>query len=185
MENLFNKDKYLEFYPKKEMSKIDKAYAIIRFAIYYGIIICVFNLDSKWLAISILLILLSIFLLSSEKFESTDKNCTKPTYNNPFMNFIFGDDYNKSKACDLSQNIRDEQINLFRKDSKLLDKTDLYGKNTSDRNFYTMPSTSALNDQTGFAQFIYGDFNHCKSDGKNCLKHRDNRYHRGRISKVI
>ena len=58
MENLFNKDKYLEFYPKKDMSKIDKAYAIIRFAIYYGIIICVFNLDSKWLAISILLYIL-------------------------------------------------------------------------------------------------------------------------------
>jgi hypothetical protein len=48
-----------------------------------------------------------------------------------------------------------------------------------------MPSTSALNDQIGFAHFIYGDFNNCKVDGKNCLKHRDNRYHRGRISKVI
>jgi hypothetical protein len=101
------------------------------------------------------------------------------------MNFIFGDDYNKSKACDLSQDIRDKQIKLFRKDSKLLDKTDLYGKNTSDRNFYTMPSTSALNDQSGFAHFIYGDFNNCKVNGKNCLKHRDNRYHRGRINKVI
>jgi len=184
MENLFSKDKYLEFYPKNDMSKTDKAYAIIRFATYYGIIIYFFNLDLKWLTISFSLIILSLFLLSTENFES-ENNCTKPTYNNPFMNFIFGDDNNKSKACELSSDIRNQQISLFRKDSHLLDKTDLYGKNTSDRNFYTMPSTTALNDQTGFAHFIYGDFNHCKVNGKNCLKHRDNRYHRGRINKII
>ena len=46
MENLFNKDKYLEFYPKKDMTKEEKAYAIIRFAIYYGILIYIFNLFS-------------------------------------------------------------------------------------------------------------------------------------------
>ena len=183
MENLFNKDKYLEFYPKKDMNNIEKAYAIIRFAIYYGVLIYILKLDSKWLSISFFLIIIAMFLLSTEGFEKTNK-CTKPTNNNPFMNFIFGDDYNKSKACDLSQEIRDKQIQLFRKDSKLLDKTDLYGNNTSDRNFYTMPSTTALNDQTGFAKFIFNDFNHCKVDGKNCLKHRDNRFHHGRIYKT-
>jgi hypothetical protein len=182
MEFLFNKDKYLEFYPTKNMSKLDKSHAIARFAIYYGILIYIFDLDSKWLSISAMLLILSLYLTSVDTFVSTDK-CTKPTSNNPFMNFIFGDEIDKSKACELTEDVRNEQIKLFRNES-LLDKTDLYGKNSSDRNFYTMPSTTALNDQEGFARFMYGDFNHCKADGKNCLKHRDNKYHRGRLSKI-
>jgi hypothetical protein len=43
-----------------------------------------------------------------------------------------------------------------------------------------MPSTTIVNDQEGFAKFLYHDLGKCKSEGKDCLKHRDNRFHRGR-----
>ena len=141
----------------------------------------------KYLAITACLIILSLFLGFTEDFqdfvnkENNTEPCKKPTVDNPFMNFTLGDhisDPNRPSACPLDK-IRDEEIQNFRK-SVFLDPSDLFGKIVSDRNFYTMPSSTIVNDQEGFLKFAYGDFGKCKSEGKDCLKHRDNRFHRGR-----
>jgi hypothetical protein len=180
-------DKKEEFYPNKNMTLIDKANAIARLGIYYGILIIILKLDSKWLAISFILIFLSIFLGKTENFNSDNKNCTKPTLNNPYMNFTLGDLISNPKrlgACETTDKTRDEQIKLFNTNintgKQIVDYNNLYGTNFNDRNFYTMPSTTIINDQNGFANFLFGDFGKCKSEGKDCLKHRDNRFHRGR-----
>lgn len=176
---------YKDFYPKKNMSQIEKANSLMRLAIYYGILLMILNLDSSWLSISVLLVCLSLFIGLTENFIA-DNNCTKPTKNNPFMNFTLGDlinNPNKPKACDLTDDIRKEELSLFRKNingDSVINKYDLYSRNNNDRNFYTMPSTTLVNDQTGFANFLFGDFGKCKSEGIDCLKHRDNRFHKGR-----
>jgi hypothetical protein len=108
--------------------------------------------------------------------------CRKPTKDNPFMNFTVGDLINNPSrpgACPVTL-VRDEQLRMFRSNNIFLDNTDLWGKNINDRNFYTMPSTEVVNDQSGFANFVFGDFGKCKSSGIDCLKHSDNRFHRGR-----
>ena len=176
-----------EFYPKKNFNKIEKINSIARFAIYYGIIIIILNLDSKYLSLSFCLLLLSYFLGSIDKFEdlinkeNNIEKCSKPTENNPFINFTIADQIlnpDKPEACTIDS-IRDEQLKLFRKNS-YPDSNDIYGKIISDRNFYTMPSTTIINNQEGFLNFLYGDFGRCKSEGKDCLKHRDNKFHRSR-----
>jgi len=43
-----------------------------------------------------------------------------------------------------------------------------------------MPSTLLVNDQEGFARFLYSGSGKCKSEGQGCSKNIDNRYHRGR-----
>jgi hypothetical protein len=180
-------DKREEFYPIKNMTIIDKANALARLGIYYGILIIILQLDSKWLTISFILIFLSIFLGKTEGFDSDKKKCIKPTINNPYMNFTLGDLISNPKrpgACEINNDIREQQINLFKTDlttgKQIVDYNDLYGTNFNDREFYTMPSTTIVNDQNGFANFLFGDFGKCKSEGKDCLKHRDNRFHRGR-----
>ena len=181
---LFNN--YTEFYPKKNMTQNEKANSLMRLAIYYGSLLVIFNLDSSWLSISILLICLSIFIGTTESFISENNKCTKPTKNNPYMNFTLGDHINnpnKPKACKLTNEIRKEELKHFRKNingDSVINKFDLYSRNNNDRNFYTMPSTTLVNDQEAFAKFLYGDFGKCKSEGKDCLKHRDNRFHKGR-----
>ena len=172
---------YTDFYPKKNMSQIEKANALMRLSIYYSLLLIIFNLDSSWLSISFLLCCLSIFIGTTENFVADNKKCTKPTKDNPYMNFTLGDHINnpdKPKACKLTNDVRKDELVYFRKNN--IDKFDLYGKNNNDRNFYTMPSTTIVNDQEGFAKYVYGDFGKCKSEGKDCLKHRDNRFHRGR-----
>jgi hypothetical protein len=172
---------YKDFFPQNKMTKNEKINAITRLAIYYSILIIIFKLDSKWLSISIILLLLSIFLGQSENFDTTSK-CTKPTKENPFMNFTVGDLLNnphRPEACSV-KDVREEQIKLFKSNNIFPDNNDLWGRTINDRNFYTMPSTKIVNDQIGFANYVFGDFGKCKSNGTDCLKHRDNRFARGR-----
>ena len=158
----------------------------MRLAILYSIILIIFKLDTSWLSISVLLIVISIFLGTTENFKSINNNCVKPTKNNPYMNFTLSDlisNPQRKKACEINNEIRQEELKQFRQNingDSVIDKQDLYGNNNNDRNFYTMPSTTIVNNQNGFAHFLFGDFGKCKSEGKNCLKHRDNRFHKGR-----
>ena len=176
-----------EFFPKKEYNRVQKVNAIARFSIYYSILICLLKLDTKYLSLSFCLILLSFYLGYVDTFEdvvnkeNNTPKCTEPTESNPFMNFTISDQIinpNKLAACPIDS-VRKDQIKKYRL-SAYPDPKDLFGKIVTDRNFYTMPSTTIVNDQEGFAKFVYGDFGKCKSEGKDCLKHRDNRFHRGR-----
>ena len=178
-------DNYGDFIPTKKMTNNEKANAIFRFGIYFGIILCLLGMDTTWLSVSVILIIISIIIGKTENFDSQIK-CTKPTKNNPYMNFTLGDHINnpnKPKACGLNEQTRKEElINFYHNlnGDLTLNKFELYSRSNNDRNFYTMPSTTLVNDQESFAKFLYGDFGKCKSEGKDCLKHRDNRFHKGR-----
>jgi hypothetical protein len=61
----------------------------------------------------------------------------------------------------------------------------MWGQLINDRNYYTSPNIEIVNDQTGFAQWCFTNnegSGKCKSYGSDCLKDRDVRFHRGRIS---
>jgi len=179
---------YTKFYPNKNMNNIEKANSIMRLSVYYSILLIVLNLDSSWLTVSFLLICISLFIGLSENFNSSYNSTIKPTKDNPYMNFIAGDlmiNPNKPPACDITdKTVREKQLKLFRTNKntgkEIVDYNNLYGTTINDRSFYTMPSTTLVNDQNGFANFLFGDFGKCKSEGKYCLKHRDNRFHRSR-----
>ena len=180
-----------QFFLTKKYTHIQKINALARFAIYFAILILVCKQDSKWLSISIVIVLISYFLGQTETFESIDNNlkkldkkaCYKPTTDNPFMNYTVGDlianperlatcDYESAKSL-IRQAFR---MHLFS------DSSDIWGKFVSDRNFYTMPNTNIVNDQTEFAKWCYGGRGECKTTGNNCLKDRDPTYHRGRYT---
>ena len=165
-----------QFFPSNKLSENEKINAIARLAIYYGIIILVLRKDQTYLAISVVLLIVSYMLGNTERFESLEqkknnRKCYKPTTQNPFMNFTIGDYYNdpeRPKNCDIDD-VREEMREKFHQ--KLVpDPNDLWGHNISDRNFYTMPVTTIVNDQTGFGNWLYGSVGQCKANGRNCLK---------------
>lgn len=179
-----------QFFPNNDLSREEKINSMARFALYYSILLIVTKQDTKWLSISLIILLVSILLGDSEKFTSTDKTiskeiCQRPTRDNPFMNYTLGDLLNKPqrpKACKYDD-VKDEMRKEFRS-TIYTDTTDIWGKYISDRNFYIMPNTEIVNDQTGFAKWCFGNSGECKITGKNCLKIRDPRYHRGRITNI-
>ena len=175
-----------QFYPMPTQTNIEKANTLARFGIYLSAIILALKLDTKWLSVPIVILIISISFAYTENFSSADirlnrEACHKPTVNNPFMNFTIGDlidNPERLTACEY-----DKAKKLIRQAFRshlFSDSSDIWGKFISDRNFYTMPSTGIVNNQIEFANWCYGGSGECKSTGNNCLKVRDPTYHRGR-----
>lgn len=141
------------------LNRIDTINSLARFGIYSFIIIIILKLNYKMLSISVIVIIISLFLAVTENFESDDK-CTKPTIDNPFMNYTIGDlisNPDRPKACSydkVKKNIKKNFTNNIYSDN-----SELWGKFISDRNFYTMPNTDIVNNQIGFALWCYGNEN--------------------------
>lgn len=119
-----------------------------------------------------------------EKLENeTTLGCTKPTLDNPFMNVTMKDFLNidentgnvvdRPPACDITDPEVKKEIdgnfnnNLFR------DVNDIFGKMNSQRQFYTMPSTTIPNAQGEFAKWLYLNPKTCKEDQDYCVAYED------------
>lgn len=178
-----------EFFPNNDLSKEHKINALARFAIYFTILIVCFGENLNWLILSLVILIASYYFDTTEKFSSLninmDKVCYQPTKNNPFMNYTISDlmdNPNRLPACEYETS-KDKMRKEFR--SHLFsDSSDIWGRYISDRNFYTNPNTNIVNDQTGFAEWCFGNSGECKTTGNNCLKVRDPVVHRGRITNI-
>ena len=65
----------------------------------------------------------------------------------------------RARACDpLDEDVRDSIDENFRAGA-LVAQDDIYGRNTGARQFYTNPVTTGVNDQKGYAEWLYGAVN--------------------------
>jgi hypothetical protein len=83
--------------------------------------------------------------------------CVPPTDNNPHMNVMLGDYINmpnRPSACDVTNPVVKQAVRANIPD---LPQDDLFSDGRMDRQFYTMPSTTIPNDQTGYRNFLFGD----------------------------
>ena len=176
-----------QIFPNNNLNYNQKVNSLIRLSLYISIIIYLLNFDSKLLIFPLTIILGSYFYNDIEPFVEIKKEeqvemCQRPTKNNPFMNFTVGDlidNPHRPKACSYEKS--KEDIRREFKSNLHTDINDIWGKNISDRNFYTMPNTNLVNDQMEFARWKLGISGNCKTNGEDCLKQRDPTYHRGRI----
>jgi len=108
---------------------------------------------------------------SLNDYVLTSKKKTNPTINNPFMNINQITDNRKKSAGDkyydkpevAAKVEKDFEFNLYR------DVSDLYNKRNSQRQYYTMPSTTIPNEQTSFAKWLYLSPPTCKEDSIRCV----------------
>ena len=85
-------------------------------------------------------------------------NETPPTARNPFMNVLLDEiKYNPTRppAEDSSNPANQVILNDFFRIQWFSDPTDVFGKTQSQRQFYTMPSTSVPNDQGSYQNWLY------------------------------
>ena len=104
---------------------------------------------------------------------------TMPTVNNPTMNVMLPEindnpqrnmaapSYNPVISNDINNSVKEMVVNNFDdtlniKDKLFNDLGDNFEFEQSMRNFYTTASTTIPNNQTGFANFCYGDMISCK-----------------------
>ena len=187
---LFDKNNVANFFPTNEMTTIEKLNAVMRLAIYLSITLYLTTSNYHYFYIMILVGAFTYFVYATQQdnielyFNSegdntqnlvqksviSKDNSVQPTVENPFMNINLITDNKTKKEAPPSWNDEESQkkiedkfdYNLYR------DVGDLYGKSNSQREYYTMPSTTIPNNQTSFAKWCYGVGPTCKEKSIYC-----------------
>ena len=178
------------------MTLIEKLNAIMRMAIILSLVLYMITGTYQYLYIMIIIGVITYYIYSTQEknmelYFNSNKNSNEnviqrakidenktdvlPTTENPFMNInLITDDKQKLAPAPswnnekMQKDIDDKfNFNLYR------DVGDLYGKSNSQREFYTMPSTTIPNNQTSFAKWCYGTGPTCKEKSIYCSPEMD------------
>ena len=174
-------------YYSNDMTFKDKLIIITIFVFIFSFIASLIFRNIAFILISILfsIFLFNIYLFNKqetkefkEKLETqsrdilNNKLCIKPNKNNPFMNPSILDisENVNYKACNIDSMSIKNEINKFFKEPVFKDVRDIYNRNFSERQFYTVPSTTIPNDQETFSKWLYFRKYSCKeNNGEQCL----------------
>jgi hypothetical protein len=198
-----------EFFPHPSMTRVEQLNSIVRFSLYLGLLLTVIKMNLNYLFIFFVGLIITFLIFQfeptireDEKIEKYEvyktknpkdkkKVYVKPTYDNPFMNPTLIDinenpereAYSKKSFInndEVANEIEDKfSYNLYQ------DVSDVFGKSNSQRQFYTVPSTTIPNDQDSFAKWLYGRQPSCKeNNGFQCIQNND-RYLDGESRPII
>lgn len=189
---LIDKDRLVEFVPNKGMTTNERLNAITRFFLYLSVLLTVIYRNVSM--IYIFLIASFILYLIKEHYPVKDKegfvgdsteektaNFQMPTKNNPFMNVLIGDyvdDPGRKPAADVEDPDVKEAVNRNFSKGLYRDIDNVWDRNNSQRQYYTMPSTTIPNDRDSFMNWCYKTPNTCKDGNlQRCLQYEDVRQH--------
>lgn len=196
---LYDTNKLTDFFPIADQSKEERLNSIVRLSFYTSIVLSIYHSNFKYLFIFVLALFLTWIIYSKntntentetnsiEKLENNlnstkPANCVKPTLANPFMNATMqdymnfdanGNTKNKPEACDPNDPVIKKDIDYNFNNDLYKDVSDVFGKMNSQRQFYTMPSTTIPNDRESFAKWLYDSPQTCKENQNYCLKTED------------
>jgi hypothetical protein len=185
---LFDVNKVFEFWPVSSQTSEERVNATTRFIIYATVLIYLLNRDVRIFVLGIMMLAIVYIMYKSNMIkensirptDSLDQaygNCQVPTRDNPMGNVLMSDyasNPNRPPAC------YSETVSPLIKQH--LDDTIPYdaGRSRSPlpaqqraaaaRQFVSGPVTTIPGDQTGFAEWLYGEKFRpmCKSDGTMC-----------------
>lgn len=172
----------INFYPLVNMSFRDKLLSIINLIIFISLILTLISRNIIYILFAIILIIFIFYInLYNEKVKIelnetlADRNlafinnelCVKPTIDNPFMNpsiIDYKNNNNNIKACPFNKDIIEDNINTYFKQNVFKDINDIYGRQFSERQFYTVPSTTIPNDRKSYENWLYYRGKTCKEN---------------------
>lgn len=174
---LFRQDRVLEFFITQDMTFVEKLNAIARLGVYTSIIVSFYHNNPKFLALSLVALILTLFIrnfFDEASFSpNVPKNCTEnfedirekilPTIDNPFMNAVItkpddtipSESYSKTPEA---EKVREDIEANFSK-NLFQDVGDVFEVNNSRRQFYTVPRNSG-----DLKEFLYGGMSSRKED---------------------
>lgn len=181
---LIRGDRLIEFVPTSDLSYVEKLNAILRFAIYTAIALIIYQQQPIVILFPVVVAAITVYLYQENPKQyighgEGDKKCTPSTITNPFMNVLmsdYTDNPDRPPACDETE----EKIDFnFRSNLYRNSFDDIYGREQSRRQFYTMPVTDI--EQSGYENYINWLYNtgpNCKVDNSHCEIYSDVRYKR-------
>jgi hypothetical protein len=157
-----------DFFPTASQTDAERLNATVRLVAYSSLAAALVARKPRYIIVGLVAIavLSASYSLTSkdqdheaafprETVQRRDTKCTRPTKDNPFMNFLPFDDPKKPPACPPDEKITKEIYKNFNK-GIVRDAYDvIYGwENTGP--FMTMPVTTKVPDTIGFANAVYG-----------------------------
>jgi len=189
--NFITSKNYFVIIPLSQMTIEDRINAIMRFFLYFGILMAIIRKNSRYLMFPLVagLISVAMFKYETKKKEIIEtemerkeiaivdnKVCTRVTTDNPFMNPSIADlTFNPEKpgACDVTNDKVKNSIDDHFNARVFQDVNDIFNNHSSQRQFYTLPSTTIPNDRTAFANWLYNRGPSCKEgNGLQCWANR-------------
>lgn len=204
-------DDFWDFFPSIKASYNLQLNSILRFAIYTSLILSIYHGNYNYMYIAVICGITEIYLYGKESKEGmnntsvydsrnniyrpetrvthpmvitqgTQPNCTRPTLDNPFMNFTNGDMMNigpdgkiidKPEACKYTDSEIKKESEFYFNQNLYRDATDLFNNQNSQREFYSMPSTTFPNDRETFQNALYKTPETCKENTRKCYRNED------------
>lgn len=171
-----NMDLAVKFIPQSSMSLDEQLNASLRFSVYFSTLIFIARQDPRVLFFIVFVALFTILIKKNDDKKLSNKKqvmekldvsrnkygnnlfCELPTKDNPFMNVMLSDHKNfpnRPPACNVTNDAIKKMMENKFDNGTFRDIDDIYGRKTSSRPFYTMPSTTIPNDQKLFAESLY------------------------------
>lgn len=188
--NFMSRQNFLSYVPTADMSMVSKVNAVMRFTIYFTLIMVLLtaNLNYIFIILGMATVTTAIYELERRDKSAQRENfirnnhaqdvktgeaCIRPTQENPFMNVLMNE-YSQNplrpKACDVEQEGVKDMMGDYFNSNVIRDVGDIFYKKASDRQFYTTPNTKIPNDQEGFAKWLYQTAPTCKEgNGGKCF----------------
>jgi len=165
--DIFRSSELLQFWPSATQSARERVSATTRFVLYAACLVYIITRDARVFALGVVVLAVLYYLWTSNMIADGSKrsaigdgragslvrpDVTLPTVENVMGNVLLTDyvDNPDRPAAAWYPSMRTEvqqawsQIHPFER------------QRDAERNFYTMPSSTIPNDQTGFAQAAYG-----------------------------
>ena len=174
--------------PLINMSFKDKLLAISNLIIFLSLIFALIFRNIIFILLGIILLIFIFYIYLFDEQNKIDTNetlsnrnlgfynnniCVKPSLNNPFMNpsiIDYTNNNNNIKACPFNKEEINTNINTYFKENVFKDINDIYERNFSERQFYTVPSTTIPNDRESYEKWLYYRDKTCKeNNGIQCL----------------
>lgn len=178
----------INFVPLINMTFKDKILSIINFIIFVALVLSLIFKNIIYILIALVIIILLFYvylyqenltiknkkILNDNNLELyNNKICVKPSIENPFMNptiIDYKNNNNNIKACSyITNEIVENNVNNFFSQNVFKDINDIYEKNYSSRQFYTVPATTIPNDRESYEKWLYTRPKTCKeNNGEQC-----------------
>lgn len=178
----------INFIPLINMTFKDKILSIINFIIFLALVLSLIFKNVIYILIGLIIIIFLFYIylyennikikkqkiLKDNNLEYIDnKICVSPSLDNPFMNpsiIDYKNNNNNIKACSYTTNeIIEENVNNYFSKNVFKDINDIYQKNYSARQFYTVPATTIPNDRDSYEKWLYSRPKTCKeNNGEQC-----------------
>jgi hypothetical protein len=169
------------------MSFKDKLLAITNIIIFTSVILSLITKNIIFVLFGIILIIFLYYIYlyndnvsvkTNETLKDRNLNivdnklCVIPSIENPFMNpsiIDYTNNNNNIKSCPIDNDIINNNINNYFQQNIYKDINDIYERDISSRQFYTMPATTIPNDRKSYEDWLYYRGKTCKeNNGVQC-----------------